>query len=392
MLDTATFSYVSPRRAFECRCGKPVFFRNDKCLACETPLGYDPEYVLLRPLEAAGDALWDALPVSGADSDVPLKRYRRCGNFSSTANCNWLLDADEPAQQTLCRGCRLVRTIPDVSVQDGAGLWAKTEAAKQAVVAQLLSLKLPVRSKLGEDPERGLLFDLLRTPDGGAKVMTGHDSGLITLDVAEADDPHREKVRKDMHEPYRTLIGHVRHESGHYYWERLVRDTAWEQPCRDLFGDDRADYAAALKTYYDNGAPEDWRDSFVSEYATAHPYEDWAETWAHYLHMIDAYGAARSFGLRPAGLMDFDPFAEDALDASAGESTSSDREFLSMVNRWTELTIAMNQVTRSMGEPDFYPFVLSKPAIRKLHFIHRVIHAPTPEIAQSEAGSETVAE
>lgn len=375
MLDTAIFSYVSPRRAFECQCGKPVFFRNSTCLACQTPLGYDPGAVLLRPLEALDDGLWRALPVAGSASDVPLKSYRRCGNFSTAANCNWLLDSDESTTTTLCKGCRLVRTIPDVSLPDGAGLWAKTEAAKQAVVAQLISLGLPVQSKVSEDLEHGVMFDLLRTLDGQPKVMTGHDSGLITLDVAEAEDAHREKVRADMHEPYRTLIGHVRHELGHYYWERIVRGTKWEEPCRALFGDDRIDYGQALKTYYDNGAPVDWRDSFVSEYATAHPYEDWAETWAHYLHMIDAYGTARSFGLRPSGLMDFDPFPEDALAAGDTDLETSDREFLSMVNRWTELTIAMNQVTRSMGEPDFYPFVLSSPAVKKLHFIHRVIHA-----------------
>ena len=380
MLDSATFSYLSPRRAFECRCGKAVFFRNDTCLACQTPLGYDPDLVLLRPLEPAGDGLWRAMAVSGAASDVPLNSYRRCGNFSTAAGCNWLLADTEPATQMLCQGCRLVRTIPDVSLADGAGLWAKTEQAKQAVVAQLISLGLPVRSKMSEDPDRGVMFDLLRTLDGAPKVMTGHDSGLITLDVAEADDAHRERVRTDMHEPYRTLIGHVRHELGHYYWE----------PCRALFGDDRQDYGQALQAYYQNGAPAGWRDTFVSEYATAHPYEDWAETWAHYLHMIDAYGTARSFGLRPSGLMDFDPFAQDVLEEGGHTPTTSDREFLAMVNRWTALTIALNQVTRSMGEPDFYPFVLSRPAIQKLHFIHRVISAVRDMQAVPEPDSDTL--
>ena len=372
--------YRSPRRAFECRCGKPIFFRNDTCLACGTPLGYDPDRVLLRPLEAAGDGTWRARAVAGADRSVPLTTYRRCGNFSNAASCNWLIDGRESPSVALCRGCRLVRTTPDPSIAEAADLWARTETAKQAVVAQLISLGLPVKSKVSEDPERGVMFDLLRALEGGPRIVTGHRQGLITLDVAEADDAHRERVRKDMQEPYRTLIGHVRHELGHYYWERLVRGTDWEQPCRALFGDERADYAMALQTYHAQGGPADWRDAFVSEYATAHPNEDWAETWAHYLHMTDAFGTARSFGLRPCGLLDFDPFEEDVLTEGGGELAHSGREFLSMVNQWTELTVALNQVTRSMGEPDFYPFVLSRPAIRKLHFVHRVVEASAAQV------------
>ena len=368
----------TPRRAFECQCGRPIFFRNDVCLHCQTPLGYDPQRILLRPL-ASGEQpdTWCAMAVAGDDSGVPLDTYRRCGNHATAAGCNWLIPSDEAPAQTLCRGCRLVRTVPDPTVQDNAGLWAKVEAAKRAVIAQLFALGLPVRSKVSEDPERGVMFDLLCTPDDGLKVLTGHDDGVITLDIGEADDAFRESVRTRMHEPYRTLIGHVRHELGHYYWQRLVEHTPWEAPCRELFGDDRIDYMGALKRYYDAGAPLDWRDRHVSAYATAHPYEDWAETWAHYLHMVDAFETARSFGLSPMiGKLEFDPFPADALSPTGSPLNEDDLEFLDMVNGWSELTVAFNQVTRSMGEPDFYPFVLSLPAVQKLHFIHRVVSAP----------------
>ena len=367
----------SPRRAYECQCGRPVFFRNDSCLHCKTPLGYDPERVLLRPLEPADEPeTWRAMPVQGDDASVPLDIYRRCANHCSAAACNWLVPIAESSSHPLCRGCRLVRTVPDSTVAGNDALWAKMEEAKRAVVAQLFVLNLPVRSKVSEDAERGVMFDLVRTPDGGPKVLTGHDDGLITLDISEADDAYREAVRAKMREPYRTLIGHVRHELGHYYWQRLVEHKEWEAPCRELFGDDRLDYGEALKRYYNTGAPADWRDQHVSEYATAHPYEDWAETWAHYLHMVDAFGTARSFGLSPVvAKLEFDPFPAEALLAADGSTDDADQQFLDMVNGWSELTVAFNQVTRSMGEPDFYPFVLSLPAVRKLHFIHRVVRA-----------------
>ncbi len=365
------------RRAFRCRCGRPVFFRNDVCLACATPLGYDPDLVLLRPLAPTRDPqVWRAMRTRGVGMMVPLTTYRRCANWASAAPCNWLLpDNEEALIKPFCRSCRLDRTVPDPDDRDNAELWLKVELAKRALVSQLIAMKLPVESKVSENPGRGVMFDLLRTPIGSAKVMTGHDDGLITLDIQEADDVHRETVRSQMHEPYRTLIGHMRHEVGHYYWQRLVQGTDWETPCRELFGDDRLDYGQALEAYYADGAPFDWKNRHVSAYATAHPYEDWAETWAHYLHMIDALDTARSFGLvAHHDEIQYEPFKVHALAESAdGAPSADDLAFLGVVNGWIELTGALNEVTRSMGEPDFYPFVLSIPAVRKLHFIHKVV-------------------
>ncbi len=369
-------STPTARRAFRCRCGRPIFFRNDVCLACATPLGYDPELVLLRPLAPTRDpAIWRALRTRGIGATVPLHTYRRCANTSSAAPCNWLLRDDEAARlQPFCRSCRLDRTVPDPADRNNAALWQKVEVAKRALVSQLLALKLPVESRVSENTTQGVMFDLLRSPAEGPGVMTGHDDGLITLDIDEADDVYRETVRSQMHEPYRTLIGHLRHEVGHYYWQRLVEGTTWEASCRAVFGDDRLDYAAALQLHYANGAPGDWKNRHVSAYASSHPYEDWAETWAHYLHMVDALDTARSFGLvAHHDEIQYDPFEPHALDDSGGAPTPDDLDFLRVVNGWIELTGALNEVTRSMGEPDFYPFVLSVPAVRKLHFIHKVV-------------------
>ncbi|MGN6528505.1 MAG: zinc-binding metallopeptidase family protein [Burkholderiaceae bacterium] len=364
------------RRAFRCRCGRPVFSRNDVCLACGTPLGYDPELVLLRPLAPTRDpAVWRAMRTRGVGSTAPLHTYRRCANWTSAAPCNWLLRDDAAAkEQPFCRSCRLDRTVPDPTDRDNAALWLKVEVAKRALVSQLIALGLPVASRVSEDPQRGVMFDLLRSPPEGPRVMTGHADGLITLDIEEADDVHRERVRAEMHEPYRTLIGHLRHEIGHYYWLRLVAGTPIEEPCRAVFGDERADYAAALQRHYAEGAPPDWRDRHVSAYASAHPAEDWAETWAHYLHMVDVLDTARSFGLvAHHNEVQYEPFGIDVLDTPDGRATPEDTAFLALVNGWIELTGALNELTRSMGEPDFYPFVLSRPAVRKLRFIHRVV-------------------
>ena len=379
LVPTMLRSTPTARRAFRCRCGRPVFFRNDVCLGCGTPLGYDPDLVLLRPLAPTRTpGVFRAMRTRGVGMTVPLTTYRRCANWTSAAPCNWLLPDNEEARlKPFCRSCRLDRTVPDPADRDNADLWLKVELAKRALVSQLIALKLPVESRVSENTDQGVMFDLLRSPVDGPRVMTGHDDGLVTLDIEEADDVHRETIRSQMREPYRTLIGHLRHEIGHYYWQRLVQGTDLEEPCRAIFGDDRLDYGQALKDYYANGAPYDWKNRHVSAYATAHPYEDWAETWAHYLHMIDALDTARSFGLvAHHDEIQYEAFTPQVLAAEgAADAVPSpdDLAFLSVVNGWIELTGALNEVTRSMGEPDFYPFVLSKPAVRKLHFIHTVV-------------------
>ncbi|HEV6963934.1 zinc-binding metallopeptidase family protein, partial [Roseateles sp.] len=293
-------------------------------------------------------------------------------NLDSAAACNWLLEADEVAAGfTLCRCCRLTRTVPDLS-QPGAALWwCRVEQAKRRLVSSLIGLKLPVASR-AEDPAHGLAFDLLMPPAEGPGVVTGHADGVITLDVSEADDARREQRRDQLGEPYRTLLGHLRHECGHYYWQRLVEASAWLEPFRALFGDEREDYAAALQRHYANGAPADWGQHFVSAYASAHPWEDWAETWAHYLHLVDTLDTARSFGLDGERVeLSYERFTADVVAEASDPDAAG---FVQLINSWMELTGVLNELSRAMGVADFYPFVLSAQAVRKLHFVHRVIH------------------
>lgn len=337
-------------KAFYCICGNRIFFENTHCARCGRLLGYDAEAQTMLPLEQTDKGAWCSPCPTAAGID-----YRMCRNATEYQACNWLLRADAPGEY--CRACCLNRTIPNLQSSQGLRRWQAVETAKRHLVYSLLKLDLPVVSKR-EDAGRGLAFDFLEDQSLNPHVAeqfvaTGHAEGLITINVAEADDAARERTRDQMNEPYRTLVGHFRHESGHYYWERLVRDSAWLEPYRQRFGDERADYAAAMRNYHEHGSSENWRESYISAYACAHPWEDWAETWAHYLHMIDTLETAVSF----------------SVAAPAAEQL----DFEQRLGEWMKLTILMNALNRSMGIQDAYPFVLSPSATDKLRFVHRVI-------------------
>lgn len=356
-------------KLFECQhCGQVLYFENTSCESCGHRLGYLPAPGRLSALEP-----WEGEEGEKGETWRPLAEpgtpHRLCANAAMDA-CNWLVPAD--SDETLCLACRHNRTIPDLSDADNLLRWRKVEAAKHHLFYSLLALGLPLESR-AEDPGHGLAFDfLVEVPDGTGNaptILTGHAEGLITLNLAEADDAERERRRTQMGEPYRTLLGHFRHEVGHHYWDRLVRDRPPLARFRALFGDERADYAAALKAHYEQGPPPDWRDAFVSAYATTHPWEDFAETWAHYLHMTDTLETARAYGLktRPrvarqeelATEVDFNPYRTGT--------------FQDLVDAWFPLTLAVNSLNRSMGQPDLYPFVLSPKAVEKLGYVHDLV-------------------
>ncbi len=363
---------VAGGRAYFCRCGRPVFFRNSVCLACKTPLGYEPHLRQVLPLAPASEPeLWQL-----ATDGVSSEKYLRCANLDSSAGCNWLVleqdAADNPRK--LCIACRLNRTIPDLSVPENGVLWGRVEAAKRRLVSSLIALNLPVDSRVDQDTQRGLAFDFLSSPPEGPRVLTGHADGIITINIEEANDSARERIREELREPYRTLLGHLRHEAGHYYWGRLIAGSTWLDDFRTLFGDERQDYAAALQRNYQQGPLPGWEQQYVSAYASVHPWEDWAETWAHYLHIVDVLDTALSFGLDFRKLeMEIEPFNREALFRP---NEAGAKRFLAVLNAWIELTAVLNELSRSMGQPDLYPFALPHPAVAKLHFIHLVIAPP----------------
>jgi hypothetical protein len=336
-------------KLFACRCGNLVHFENDRCIACDAHLGFAPER--------------DAMLAFDAEPPVD---HRLCKNGVDYKACNWLVSsADEDG---FCKACRLNQVIPDLSDHEGRTAWLEIEKAKRRLVYTLLSWRLPIVSRR-EDPAHGLGFAFLRQLDGGPPVLTGHEDGLITLNIAEADDPFRESARQTMGETYRTLLGHFRHESGHYYWDHLVRDDqALHAAFRRLFGDESTPYDGALKSHY-SVKHAGWESEHVSAYAAAHPWEDWAETWAHYLHMWDTMETAGAFGLSLTPRL---PAIKDQPTLSTAKDLSP-RSFDQLLAGWPALTLAINELNRSMGLRDAYPFAPSERVVTKLRFVHELV-------------------
>jgi hypothetical protein len=344
-------------QAFHCSvCGQLLFFDNSSCLQCGSRLGFDVEDRRLVALAAGGDANGGLQRADGAPG-----RFRWCAN-QLVARCNWLIPVDDPAPR--CRSCRLTSVRPNDSETDAMEAFAAAEAAKRRLIDQVLTLDLPLIDR-SVDPERGVTFELLSSR--GKAVTTGHQAGVITLDLSESDDAHREFVRQQLGEQYRTVLGHLRHEIGHYYWPRLVVDAGRIAAFRNLFGDERISYQHALDQHYDAGGDESWVDTHVSQYATMHPWEDWAETFAHYLHVRAGLHTAQSYGIgigEPARTA-----ARDTYSPDAGVAVGS------IVQAWLGLTLALNAMSRSIGESDLYPFVLSNEVIEKLDFVHRCVES-----------------
>jgi hypothetical protein len=354
-------------KKFSCsHCGQPIYFENTECLNCGHSLGYLPELDLLSAFEKEQNESWKALiPEAGE------QRYKMCQNYAQTQICNWMVPLESAS--VFCKSCQLTRTIPNMEKPESKALWYRLEVAKRRLLYTFFSLKLPVIGK-HEDVERGLAFEFL-DPDPNLTesdhAITGHDHGLITINLAEADDAVREQTRQNMNEPYRALLGHFRHESGHYYWDLLIQDNEqWLSRYRELFGDEREDYGQALQRHYQEGSPPGWQQNFISAYASSHPWEDWAEVWAHYLHMIDTLETAEAVGLQ----IDKQEVTNPALEETPVNDRDMERIFDALIDNWFPLTFAVNSINRSMGLNDLYPFLLPDSVIEKLRFIHQVVH------------------
>lgn len=333
-------------KTFHCQCGSRVFFENADCLTCGRALGFDSGRLELPALDTRPDG---ALVAASGDL------WRRCGNFLEHRNCNWLVPAESDA--VLCLSCGLNDLIPALSKPGNLRLWTRVEQAKRRLLYSLLSFGLPLVRADGSSMRFRVMEDRRRNPAVFESfVATAHLEGTITINIAEADDATRHAVREQMSERYRTVLGHLRHESGHFYFSMLTADAAALDECRALFGDERADYPATLQAYYDAGPPADWHARFVSAYAAAHPAEDFAETFAHFLHIQDALETARAAGLAP-------------------ECRSGDDDW---IGDWINLAITLNEIGRSLGSDDAYPFVLTEPVVRKLAFMNRLVRDVRP--------------
>ncbi len=355
-------------KLFKCNhCGQPVYFENYFCVRCNASLGFHPQKMDLIALQPADDNSF-VISAGNEKNKINGTRYKYCINKQYNV-CNWLLPYASEGQY--CIACNLNRIIPDLNQPDHLEKWARIEEAKHRLVYSLLRFKLPVVSKF-QDEVNGIAFDFKADENkgDGKRLLTGHDNGVITLNIAEADDALREMARNNMDEVYRTLLGHFRHEIGHYYWDQLIKNTKRLLPFRNLFGDETFDYTEALKQHYNNAPSDAWKDNFISTYASSHPWEDWAETWAHYLHIVDTMETAYSFG------MSLNPRSADPGNEL---STKEDIDpyitgnFTAIMQRWLPLSFVMNSLNRSMGMKDSYPFVINAAVEKKLNFIHETI-------------------
>lgn len=323
-------------KSYTCRvCGNALYFENSVCVGCGTGVGYSRRERDLVPVDERGVYV-----------DAGLWIWHVCRNLN-LSGCTWLA----PLEGGQCEACDLTRTRPNDADAAGLANFLLAERAKRHLIAELDALGFAVVDK-SVDPAGGLCFDLLSSAQ--QQVMIAHDNGVITIDLAEGDDAHREHVRAQLAEPYRTMLGHFRHEVGHYIEWRLVEQGPVDvlARARELFGDETADYQQTVQHHYAEGPPPGWPASFISSYATMHPYEDFAETWAHYLHICDTIETATEYGLiRPADLIGRERF----------------RDLVTAV--WMPLTTALNLVNRSMGKDDLYPFVIAEPVLDKLDFV-----------------------
>jgi hypothetical protein len=331
-------------KLFHCtECSNAIHFESFTCVNCSSQLGYHSSRSEMLSYR-----------------ETPPVGLLACAN-ADQAGCNWLVDEQEDTPY--CFACRLSSMVPDLTDLENVERWRRLEAAKRYFLYGVFHLGLPVVSR-EQDPEHGLTFELLSdwSDDPSDSIMTGHNDGLITIDIAEADNSEREARRDAFHEPIRTLLGHYRHESGHYYWNVLVDRGNHADEARAVFGDERQDYQQALDVYYANGPKANWQTQFISAYASCHPHEDFAESWAHYLHISDSLETAISYGLT----------GSDVLPIESKTALSFD----DMIKAWIPLTVSVNALNRAMGQPDLYPFVLSSQVIEKLRFIHNLIRQP----------------
>jgi hypothetical protein len=354
---SATCWFTDGVRRFTCKvCGATARFESTACARCRTELGIVPPQLDLLPLERVDEVSYALTDARSPAAPPAADRWWRCLNHAW--GCNWMLPAD--SGDVWCDSCRLTRGRPDESDVDVVVAWSEVERAKRRLLLQLTTLGLPIATG-GPGRADSVVFDLVHLPDSPG--VTGHRPGVVTIDLREVDDGFRERARRFFGEPSRTVIGHLRHEIGHHFFGLLVERTGSTDEFRALFGDERADYADALSGHYERldptDAPVPIPPTHVSHYATVHPSEDWAETFAHYLHLHDGLETADEFALEGTGggLPAFDP----------------PHPFPAMVERWKRITAALNEMNLGLGQREPYPFEITDPVERKLAFVHERI-------------------
>lgn len=341
-------------RAFTCpNCRNYIEFEDLTCRTCEAELGFHHPSSTFHVVSREG-------------TEIDGERWFACSNRAWA--CNWLAAEDSGAGT--CLASRLIRKRPDADDTLALEKLATTSGKLRMMVYQLLELGLPILP--WDTYEKGLGFDLLSSKSRGENITIGHADGIITIDLVESLDDYRERLRIRLGEPYRTMLGHFRHEVGHYY-EMVLFDAMPDRidRVRELFGDERVSYSDAIDRHYRYGAPENWRESFISEYATMHPWEDFAECFAHYLHITDTLDTAAWSGMvLQARTQGHTP----TIDTTIARVTE-EIDFDEILEDWLWVSTLLNRINRSMGKDDLYPFHINAVVGDKLGFIHDTVRS-----------------
>lgn len=346
-------------KAFHCSCGNTIFFENSQCTRCGAELGWCPT---CRSITSLFQMPEGGVRCGHAECGA---RLSKCRNYDVEKVCNRCLpwQAESTHMGALCDYCRFNDTIPDLTIAGNREKWARLEAAKRRLLYTLDLLQLPYGRKV-EGFEPDLSFDFKADIDSKSRwwwvmgreerVYTGHANGKITINIREADPVELEKTRVQFHEAHRTVIGHFRHEIGHYYWQMLVLNRS-EEAFKAVFGDhENPNYTEAQRRYYSEGPKENWRSHYISAYASMHPWEDFAETFASYLDMVSVLDTAMNMGLGQS----LDPLA-------SGLS--------SMVDRFVQLGLVLNEMNRALGLLDYVPEVFTPCIVAKMEFVHNLL-------------------
>ena len=366
-------SYTQQQR---CYCGHAIQFDDTHCRKCSTPVGFDPDNGRLRSLEPADiDERW--VVFEDAQRSANHQTWQRCANLDGPTHCNWLVTGlqDEHSHGDFCLACSLNIVTPSADDPQSAHWWHQCEKAKRRLIAQLLALDLPVETR-AQNPDQGLAFALRRAGPSDPPATLGYHGGVITFDIIEADPDYRENMRLRLRGPRRTLLGHLRHEAGHYYWQRVVNTERWLPAFRTLFGEEQQNYQQAMQQHYSSGPPPGWQEKHFCSHAAAHPWEDWAETWAQFLHMTSGLGSAARLGVDIEGLnVPHSAFGMDALESCSFHQPEHAKAFLAHVNRWFTLSRALKRLSQSMGQDDYYPPALTRTLLQKLYLVSSIIEA-----------------
>ena len=356
-------------RTFSCICGQTLFFENTRCVHCNRLVGWSEVDRAVVGVDG------DPEDLAGDFIDPQGRPLRCCANRVNFSVCNRLLDAETTRSGDLCLACGMNRTVPDQSIEGNRERWAKLEAAKRRMLYDLSLIGWPMDTL---NPDQGsaapLRFEFKADAipddgrwvpmDDGQPVYTGHADGVITINLKEADDLERERMRLNLGEPQRSLVGHFRHEVGHYYWDLLFRsDPGAKQRFIDTFGDpDHPSYSEAMDRHYQQGPPRDWRNRFVSAYATMHPWEDWAETWSLFLDIFGTMDTLSAHGLE------------------RWPAAAADAGFDRLVEAYTTVAVALNELSRNRGMTALHPESVAAPVLEKLALVRR-------EVRQREAST-----